>query len=320
MTEAVAVSFDPSSDAGEPSSSPDQDSSSELAFELDKAPGEPSDDTDGQSNEQTAVAQAEGDTPADTLESNATPEEDRDGRLRHDDYTRKTTALAQEREAFAQEKLEYAQAQTEALRQQAQQGPAESQHVTRSQQIRQQLSATPDYSEATPHGISAAERRGMEEIADMLEGAAQTVYALNDLQSRFDALEASTQQTGQAVSSITEAENSVRAEKMLKQLRDAKELYGDSAVTDNIEAIRRNINAVNPDTGQPLTVAEIVGRWTGKSVEGARAALEANRQGVRDAKAGAALPGASVGTGDTNAGKLTQAQAVAMIASTPGYK
>ena len=154
----------------------------------------------------------------------------------------------------------------------------------------------------------------------MLEGAAQTVYALNDLQSRFDALEASTHQTGQTVSSITEAENSVRAERMLKQLRDAKELYGDSAVADNIEAIRRNINAVNPDTGQPLTVAEIVGRWTGKSVEGARAALEANRQGVRGARAGAALPGASVGTGDTNAGKLTQAQAVAMIASTPGYK
>lgn len=228
--------------------------------------------------------------------------EERDGRMRMQDYTRKTTELAEQRRAFEQQQQAFQQQQQAWLTQQQEQlqklqTPAG--EPSRSAQIRQ-LAADPN--------LTPSDRQGLGVIADMAQQLEESQQQYADLRTQLEQITPQVQQTGQAVSQLSAGQSATQLKQIAEQRKEAIDLFGQETYDQTVKVIGplfirdgKFQPPMNDASGEPFTVAEMIGRMSGKDIEQARAARNGNdrsRRGARQvAAARGVAPGASEGSG-----------------------
>ena len=222
--------------------------------------------------------------------------------LRLQDYTRKTQDLAEERRAFAAER--------EAIKAETQQMQAQLQQLIASAQVPQQLQAdtmTGRLQEvASNPNLSAEDRAGLAVIAQMaetLEAQKAEIERLSQATSQFE-------QTSQAVQGFTQAQQAQQVAMLREQISEATEMFGEETVSATMAFVRRNGMAgnkwqpeINPQTGKPFTIPELVAVGSGKLVQDRQEAVAANRNGRQAAKRVASTNGRTTGATEGDFGK-----------------
>lgn len=228
-------------------------------------------------------------------ENNAQTEEEKASGLRLQDYTRKTQDLAEERRQFAAER--------EAMKAETQQMQAQLQQMIQSAQVPQQLQADSLTGRlqqvASNPNLSAEDRAGLTVIAQMaetLEAQKEQIERLSQATSQFE-------QTSQAVQGLTQAQTQAQVSALREQINEATEMFGQETVSQTMGFVRRNgmvgnqwSPEVNPQTGQPFTIPELVALGSGKLAEDRQGAVAANRNGRQTAKRAASTNGRTSGT------------------------
>ena len=108
---------------------------------------------------------------------------------------------------------------------------------------------------------------------------------------------------GQLYSTVEQLQGQTQAQtqkEMKKQIAEAVEVFGQDIAQDEstlrfVERNRDALQEINPKTGENWTLAELIGRWTGRSADEAREARQTQRTQRRSAKSGAATRGQSAG-------------------------
>ena len=129
------------------------------------------------------------------------------------------------------------------------------------------------------------------------------------------------QQDRQLFANMAEQQRSSRESELKDQIEEAKGIFGEESLKDELtlQFITNNrtlLSTVNPDTGKNFTLSELVGRWTGKPAQQAQQARDNQRTQRNAAKAGASNRGSTSAIRDSSGGPISQSQAIAEIAST----
>tara|TARA_B100001123_G_scaffold422752_1_gene532089 strand:+ start:1607 stop:2545 length:939 start_codon:yes stop_codon:yes gene_type:complete len=308
----VSVMDDPALDSGQSDAAPSNDTlTSEMGMgfvEPEIVAGDLS-PSEGQTDDATAAPPApdngqstNNDSPADTQEQEA-------GYLRHQDYTRKTMDVAEERrqlqadrEAFLKQQQEFQEAQR------AQPQPQQGLTPTLSQQLRQSASSLE---------LSEADRVGINVVAQLAETVEGLQQENRQLIQRLEGVEPQVHQLGQATQTLTQQNEAASQRQLQQQSQEAVELFGNEIVgNQRIEAfVAHNLNTSNPATGEPFTVAELVGIATGRSIDEARQGRQ-QTQGQRQQAKRQAHAGATPSSPAQSSGPISREQSLAEIAQT----
>ena len=201
----------------------------------------------------------------------ATDDEQAAGQLRQADYTRKTQEVADlrrqldaERAEFRQQQQQFQDTQRQVLLQQ-QQGPPPPGIPQQLQQVMSDPSLT------------AEDRAGLNVILTMSQNQEEQAGIIADLRSRLEKWEPQLQTTNQVVSQLSSEQQANNLKRMEDQVQEAYDLFGQETTQAAADFIKKNISTPNRKTGQPYTVAELVGLESGRSMEDAQAAREGNR-------------------------------------------
>ena len=129
------------------------------------------------------------------------------------------------------------------------------------------------------------------------------------------------QQDRQLFANMAEQQRSSRESELKDQIEEAKGIFGEESLKDELtlQFITNNrtlLSTVNPDTGKNFTLSELVGRWTGKPAQQAQEARDNQRTQRNVAKTGASNRGNTSAVRDSSGGMISQSQAIAEIAST----
>lgn len=248
------------------------------------------------------------DTKAAETEASASEKEQERGYLRQADYTRKTQDLARDRDSLRaeREQLQKERAEWIATQTLARQQPQPENGGLTSHQI-QQLTNDPS--------LTPADRQGLSFVAKMAADNEKLQQTVAQLAQQLEKLAPQFEQTTQAVSQLSSQQQDTRTRELLLQGREAIELFGRETVEQHRDALGRLLGMVHPDSGEPYTVAEIIGMVSGRSIEEAKAAKAGNRQARNSAKAQASPRGSNAGNIDAG-GFLTREQAIAQIKQT----
>jgi len=257
---------------------------------------------DGTEQPEGAAEPADAQGAAVEPESNVeTDEEQRLGTLRQEDYTQKTTALANDRRAFEQQQAEFQQRQQEWLNQQQaainqqQAGPgAESE----SQRIRGLAQSAE----------SQSDRDGFNYLADSIalnESMAQQIQVLT---ARLDQHEPQLQQTVQATQQIAQQRQNELKSELTKEQIAAEDVFGKDLVEAHKGFWANNLTMTKED-GSFFSIAELVAMRSGKSAEEAQAAKAANGKVRAAAKRQLPKPGPAGAT--SVSGPMTREQILA---------
>ncbi len=310
------VAADFAADVGQPEASTSdrsedtQTPSSEVGLgmlELDDAATDPTqDDAEQPDGDQEESADADN---SDGKTDNNLSQRERDrreaDRYFQQNWERHRAEMQREREAFQKEQ--------DAWRQSGNQQPTQS--------IEQQLQADAE-----------ALRRQAMQVADpqqqraLLEQAAGIEYVDKLVEQRMQGMVKdmgldSFGQLREVVQRLSTQSESQRAQAMRTQINEAVQMYGQDVVSDpsTLRFIERNrdaLNEINPSTGQTWTLAELLGRWTGRTAEEASAARQTQRTQRNVAKTSAAPRGQSASVRNNAGGVLSKSQAIAEIAQT----
>ena len=201
----------------------------------------------------------------------ATDDEQAAGQLRQADYTRKTQEVADlrrqldaERAEFRQQQQQFQDTQRQVLLQQ-QQGPPPPGIPQQLQQVMSDPSLT------------AEDRAGLNVILTMSQQQEEQAGIIADLRSRLEKWEPQLQTTNQVVTQLSSEQQANNLKRMEDQVQEAYDLFGQETTQAAADFIKKNISTPNRKTGQPYTVAELVGLESGRSMEDAQAAREGNR-------------------------------------------
>tara|TARA_Y100000310_G_scaffold121161_2_gene119972 strand:- start:1584 stop:2552 length:969 start_codon:yes stop_codon:yes gene_type:complete len=306
----TAMEQSPGSDPA-PSNGEGSPAGSDL-FELDLAPGE-SREPAGQP--EAAETPGEGETPPATetqaAETPETPEE-RDGRLRQEDYSRKTQTLARDREAhetrvadFERRQSEFLDLQRQAM--QSQQGQQPNGQGTLSERIRATAAQTQDPDERNGYLFMA-------DLTEMVETQRQTIEAQ---QKRLDEYGPHIYEASQASQRMTQEQNEQWKAGIRTQAVAARKVFSAEEMEQHEDFVTTNLvqGGINRATDKPYTVSELMSMATGKPIQEAQEAIEENRAAATGAKRGAAPPAPTPSPGPQG-GPLTREQAVAEIRRT----
>ena len=318
MTEGLLT--DPATTDGQATEAPAAPDSPEMgmgAIESATPLGAP-DGGDGQTDEGEAAA-GDDKTPSTTDNQDtgaATDDDSADsaaGGLRRDDYTRKTTALAdRNRQVDAREAALEQREKAIAAREQGGGQPQDGQPApayqppSRLAQLQQALT-NPDMDGDT--------RQGLQYIYGLEERNEANETRMAQQETRINTLEAQVKQASEGTQALTEDANAQRQQAIQLEIDEAAEIFGNEAVDGSKAYIRRNIGSVNRKTGKPFTIAELVARDTETTVEDARQARQQERQNRGQAKRQASSQAAGATTPDTG-GYLTKEQALAEMRKT----
>ena len=262
-------------------------------------------DTDEEDSGELVGQSEKGQYPAETPQADDKTKPD-EGTLRWDDYTRKTTALADERrqwetqrqqreDAFLQKQEQWMERQQQALSPQNQQGSL----ADRVRQV------------ANGSDLSQQDKAGLGVIADLAQEL-ETIKAEN---AELRALTPQFQQTFQQVQSLTAAQQSVMKANLTEQYKESVGAFGEDTTRAAGEFIKRNIDDVNPHTGKNFTIPELVAMFSGRTAQEARDARGrfVTQQGA--AKNGAASRG-SHPSAAPSAGPISREAALAEMRAT----
>lgn len=292
----MAEESDPVVTDGQPSESPAEGTS--FGMITDEVPQETS-----QAEPEAPEGHTEDD--AKSSETNVSPDEQERGYMRQQDYSRKTADLAREREALQAERENYRKEVEERFQRQFEE--------LRSQIPQNQPEGSLTHLLNDP-SLSPQDRAGVQTLMQIQQALAQQIQ---DFQQFRQQMEPQFQEYSQQVQGLTQAQQEAKAKELRAQGQEAVEMFGEDAVRESVEFIRRNHGAVNPKTGKPYTIAEIVGMATGRTAEQAQEARQGNQSRRRSVQKTASSNGstpASVGT----KGAFTQADAIAEIAANMG--
>ena len=233
---------------------------------------------------------------------------DADG-LRQADYTRKTQQVADDRRQVDTERAELRRQQEqfqETQRQvllQRQQGPPP---PTTSQQLQQVM---------TDPSLSSEDRAGLNVILTMSQQQEQQANVISDLRSRLEQWEPQLQTTNQVVSQLNQEQQASSLKRMEDQVQEAYDLFGQETTQQAAEFIKKNISTPNRKTGQPYTVAELVGLESGRSIEHAQEARQGNRAVRQRSKQGVNSNGSAHPVTTPAGGPISKAEALREIES-----
>jgi hypothetical protein len=237
------------------------------------------------------TGQPEAVTKTSPPEPEETPEE-RAGRLRQEDYTRKTTEVAEARRALEAERQEFLRQQQEWLQNQqaprgeAQAGPADK-FRTLANEAQRALS-DPSIDPAQKASL-VAEFQGLNELANLADKMGQFEAFMAQFQEQY---EPQFQQTFQTVQQLTERQQSEASARIAGEMAEANQMFGEATVQKSADFIRRNYGVENPATEKPYTIAELTSMATGQPLKVAQEATEANQRARRAAKLSATNNGA----------------------------
>ena len=233
---------------------------------------------------------------------------DADG-LRQADYTRKTQQVADDRRQVDTERAElrrqqeqFQETQRQVLLQQ-QQGPPP---PTTSQQLQQVM---------TDPSLSSEDRAGLNVILTMSQQQEQQANVIADLRSRLEQWEPQLQTTNQVVSQLNQEQQASSLKRMEDQVQEAYDLFGQETTQQAAEFIKKNISTPNRKTGQPYTVAELVGLESGRSIEHAQEARQGNRAVRQRSKQGVNSNGSAHPVTTPAGGPISKAEALREIES-----
>jgi len=233
---------------------------------------------------------------------------DADG-LRQADYTRKTQQVADDRRQVDTERAElrrqqeqFQETQRQVLLQQ-QQGPPP---PTTSQQLQQVM---------TDPSLSSEDRAGLNVILTMSQQQEQQANVISDLRSRLEQWEPQLQTTNQVVSQLNQEQQASSLKRMEDQVQEAYDLFGQETTQQAAEFIKKNISTPNRKTGQPYTVAELVGLESGRSIEHAQEARQGNRAVRQRSKQGVNSNGSAHPVTTPAGGPISKADALREIES-----
>ena len=231
---------------------------------------------------------------------------DADG-LRQADYTRKTQQVADDRRQVDTERTElrrqqeqFQKTQRQVLLQQ-QQGPPP---PTTSQQLQQVM---------TDPSLSSEDRAGLNVILTMSQQQEQQANVISDLRSRLEQWEPQLQTTNQVVSQLNQEQQASSLKRMEDQVQEAYDLFGQETTQQAAEFIKKNISTANRKTGQPYTVAELVGLESGRSIEHAQEARQGNRAVRQRSKQGVNSNGSAHPVTTPAGGPISKADALREI-------
>lgn len=224
--------------------------------------------------------------------------------LRQADYTRKTQELAEQRRSFEQERERFQglQQQWMSQLQQLQQPPSPGR--TLSTQLEQAM-ADPNLSQADRMGLNV-----LSYLNQTLESQSQTI---SQLRERLEKFEPTFQQTHQQVTALTQEQNEARVRQIQQQLDESYTLFGEEATQGAAEFVKRNLGMRSPTSGEPYTIAELVGLATGKSRDETNLAQQTQRASRTNLKRVAANQGASHSLTESAAGPISRAEALRQI-------
>jgi len=238
----------------------------------------------------------------------ASDENQADG-LRQADYTRKTQEVADDRRQLDNERAEFRQQQAqfqETQRQvllQQQQGPPP---PGLPQQLQQVMSDP---------SLSAEDRAGLNVILTMSENQEAQAGVIADLRARLEQWEPQMQTTNQVVTQMSQEQQAGNLKRMEDQVQEAYTLFGQEATQAAADFIKKNISTPNRKTGQPYTVAELVGLESGRSVDDAQAARQGNRAVRQRSKLGVTSNGTAHPATTPAGGTLSKEEALREIES-----
>jgi len=302
MTEVMA---DPPAVEGQPSTSPEPtEPTPELGAGFMDAGS--SDDgpaaAEGQSPEarsSTGVPMPENDNPP------AQTEEQREGTLRWDDWTRKTQDIGDERRLLADEKATFRQEReqwiTDREQRLVEQAPSDGQ-ASRADQFEQaaQMSDDPD------------QRRGLVYMADQERTITELKSQVGTLMERFEEINPRVEATERAANELTEEQNQALQKQIVDETQIAKGAFGVEAVAAARNFILRNLNTLNDKTGEVFSVSELVAMHSGKPLQETLQAVEKQREARATAKRQASSTTQTHGESAGN-GFISRAEAVEQI-------
>ena len=256
--------------------------------------------------EQSADPEDAAETAAAKTDTPAASDDDRDGRLRWDDYTRKTQVLADQQRAFEAEREAERQRMTEERQAVLQQVQAPPPPLSRSQQL-QQAMADPD--------LTTEDRAGLGFIHGLAQQAEYQEDIIVNLTQRLAQIEPQVQQTGQTLGSIAQQADNERAQVIRAQVDEAIQMFGQETAQAAYQFIQNNLrdDIVNPQTDAPFTVAELVGRHSGHTAGEAQNGRAKTRQQRQAAKQQTAPAGATHPAQAEPEGPISKTEALRLI-------
>lgn len=226
-------------------------------------------------------------TPAPTTEKTPPDEQER-GYLRQADYTRKTQELARQREAFQADMAQKQKEMDERIRQltalpQRQTEPPKDpmgQYAAMLQQRMADPSAPPE-----ARANAQWELQGIQAVQQAIQQAIEA--AVGPLKEGLQALPTLQQQ----LQGFTQAQQQEQLRILQEQKEAAIEAYGDeiyNAWAPKLAGLvvqnGRYVPIADPVTGDPMTLAELIGRLSGKAAAGVNEVKDATRNARTAAK------------------------------------
>lgn len=265
-------------------------------------------DASGAANEQPGGSAQDAASNGAINDNTPAPDDQGDG-LRQADYTRKTQEVADsrrqldaERDSFRQQQQQFQETQQQLLLQQ-QQGPPPPGIPQQLQQVMSDPS------------LSAEDRAGLNVILTMSQNQEEQAGVIADLRARLEQWEPQLQTTNQVVTQLSHEQQAGNLKRMEDQVQEAYTLFGQEATQAAADFIKKNISTPNRKTGQPYTVAELVGLESGRSVDDAQAARDGNRAVRQRSKQGVNSNGTAHPATTPAGGTLSKEEALREIES-----
>ena len=265
-------------------------------------------DASGAANEQPGGSAQDAASNGAINDNTPAPDDQGDG-LRQADYTRKTQEVADsrrqldaERDSFRQQQQQFQETQQQLLLQQ-QQGPPPPGIPQQLQQVMSDPS------------LSSEDRAGLNVILTMSQNQEAQAGVIADLRARLEQWEPQLQTTNQVVTQLSHEQQAGNLKRMEDQVQEAYTLFGQEATQAAADFIKKNISTPNRKTGQPYTVAELVGLESGRSVEDAQAARDGNKAVRQRSKQGGNSNGTAHPATTPAGGTLSKEEALREIES-----
>ena len=265
-------------------------------------------DASGAANEQPGGSAQDAASNGAINDNTPAPDDQGDG-LRQADYTRKTQEVADsrrqldaERDSFRQQQQQFQETQQQLLLQQ-QQGPPPPGIPQQLQQVMSDPS------------LSSEDRAGLNVILTMSQNQEAQAGVIADLRARLEQWEPQLQTTNQVVTQLSQEQQAGNLKRMEDQVQEAYTLFGQEATQAAADFIKKNFATPNRNTGQPYTVAELVGLESGRSVEDAQAARQGNKAVRQRAKQGGTSNGTAHPATTPAGGTLSKEEALREIES-----
>ena len=267
------------------------------------------DASDPASEQPGGSAQEAASDGATTNNAPASEDDQAAGGLRQADYTRKTQEIADyrrqldaERADFRQQQQQFQETQRQMLLQQ-QQGPPPPGVPQQLQQVMSDPS------------LSAEDRAGLNVILTMSQQQEEQAGVIANLRARLEHWEPQLKTTNQVVTQMSQEQQANNVKRMEEQVQEAYALFGQEATNGAADFIKKNISTLNRKTGQPYTVAELVGLESGRSVEDQQAARQGNKAVRQRSKQGVNSNGSAHPATTPAGGSLSRDEALREIES-----